>query len=82
MTVVKLNTDNEQVAMLRAALKDAISGELEGVIIVCEYSNGVVTNDIAGLFDVHNRFNVMGMLEESRDAVKFIDTDTTEHDYD
>lgn len=68
------------ITLCQGLLSDARAGRLEGLIVVGEYANGVVTDDIAGVFDVDRKYSVMGKLEECRDRVKKIDTE--EYDYD
>lgn len=81
--IVRLDRDTELVTLLDGKAEDARRREIDGVIIFCEYADGVVTEDIEGAFsgEVKDRRNLIGALE---DMIKELrkEIDPEEHEYD
>ena len=80
--ITKFKRESEVVRLLRSKLADALNGEIDGVILVTEYTNNVVTDDLAGMFSDSrvNRYVWRGILEDY--CRYFQDIDVEVHDYD
>ena len=80
--ITKFKRESDVVRLLRAKLADALNGEIDGVILITEYTNDVVTDDLAGMFcDARaNRYIWRGILGDY--SRYFQDVDVEVHDYD
>ena len=80
--IVGLEKETELVSLLRTKLREAQRGEIDGLIIISEYTNNAITDDMTGAFsdERNQRYVFRGILGDY--ARYFQDIDTEVHEYD